>query len=81
VAIIGEDELSADDRLLFNRTKKVLNYLTQPFFMTEVQTGKKGVFVSRGTTVADVKLILSGKLDELHPDQFKYIGSVKEIKQ
>lgn len=81
VAIIGEDELSADDRLLFNRTKKVLNYLTQPFFMTEVQTGKKGVFVSRGTTVADVKLILSGKLDELHPDQFKYIGSVKDIKQ
>ncbi len=81
VAIIGEDELSADDQLLFNRTKKVLNYLTQPFFMTEVQTGKKGVFVPRGTTVADVKLILSGKLDSLHPDQFKYIGSVKEIKQ
>ncbi len=80
VAIIGEDELSADDQLLFNRTKKVLNYLTQPFFMTEVQTGKKGVFVPRGTTVADVKLILSGKLDNIHPDQFKYIGSVKEIK-
>lgn len=81
VAIIGEDELSADDRLLFNRTKKVMNYLTQPFFMTEVQTGKKGVFVPRGTTVADIKMILSGKLDDLHPDQFKYIGSVKEIKQ
>jgi len=81
VAIIGEDELSADDRLLFNRTKKVMNYLTQPFFMTEVQTGKKGVFVPRGTTVADIKMILSGKLDNIHPDQFKYIGSVKEIKQ
>jgi hypothetical protein len=67
--------------LLFNRTKKVMNYLTQPFFMTEVQTGKKGVFVPRGTTVADIKMILSGKLDDLHPDQFKYIGSVKEIKQ
>ncbi len=80
VAIIGEDELSAEDRLLFNRTKKILNYLTQPFFMTEAQTGKRGVFVPRTTTVADVKLILSGKLDQIPPDKFKYIGSVNEIK-
>jgi F-type H+-transporting ATPase subunit beta len=84
VAIIGEDELSADDRLLFNRTKKVMNYLTQPFFMTEVQTGKKGVFVPRGTTVADIKMILSGKLDDLHPDHFdkckNQANSSEEIK-
>lgn len=80
VAIIGEDELSAEDRLLFTRTQKVLNYLTQPFFMTEAQTGKKGVFVPRPTTVSDVKLILSGKLDQIPSDKFKYIGAVKEIK-
>lgn len=78
VAIVGESELSAENRILYTRTKKVINYLTQPFFMTEEQTGRKGVYVPRETTVKDVKVILSGKLDEVPTEKFLYIGALDE---
>lgn len=80
VAIVGEAELSAEDRILFNRIKKVINYLTQPFFVTEVQTGRKGVSIPRKTTVEDIKIILSGSMDEVPAEKFLYTGSVKDIK-
>ena len=78
VAIVGEEELSAENRILYNRTKKVINYLTQPFFVTENQTGKKGVSVPKNATVKDIEVILSGKLDNIPADKFMYIGSLKE---
>lgn len=78
VAIVGESELSTENRILYNRTKKVINYLTQPFFMTETQTGRKGVYVDRDTTVKDIGIILSGSLDEIPTEQFMYIGSLKD---
>src|SRR5581483_4967046 len=80
VAIIGESELSADDQILFNRTKKVINYLTQPFFSTAEQTGKPGAYVPKDTTIKDIKMILSGALDQAPVDSFMYIGSLKEAK-
>ncbi|MDO8618935.1 MAG: F0F1 ATP synthase subunit beta [Candidatus Daviesbacteria bacterium] len=78
VAIVGESELSTENRILYNRTKKVINYLTQPFFMTEAQTGHKGVYVARDTTVADITLILSGNLDNIPTEKFSNIGTLKE---
>jgi len=77
---VGEEELSAENKILYNRTKKIINYLTQPFFMTERQTGKKGVYVPKDTAVNDIVLILSGKLDNIPADKFMYIGSLKEAK-
>ncbi|MBI4035407.1 F0F1 ATP synthase subunit beta [Candidatus Daviesbacteria bacterium] len=78
VAIVGEEELSPENRLLYSRTKKIINYLTQPFFMTEKQTGRKGVYVPRETTVKDIEMILSGRLDNIPADKFKYIGGLTE---
>lgn len=78
VAILGEAELSLENRMLYDRTRKVINYLTQPFFVTEKQTGKKGIFVPRLTTVEDINLILSGKLDNVPSEKFMFIGSLKE---
>ena len=78
VAIVGEEELSPENRILYNRTKKIINYLTQPFFMTEKQTGKKGIYVSRKTTVKDITMILSGSLDNIPAEKFMYIGSLKD---
>jgi hypothetical protein len=80
VAIVGESELSAQDRLLYQRTKKIINYLTQPFFMTEAQSGKRGVYVARAEAVADISMIISGKLDSVPEDKFLYIGNIKDIK-
>lgn len=78
VAIVGEEELSPENRILYGRTKKIINYLTQPFFMTEKQTGKKGVIVDRMTTINDIIMILSGKLDNIPAEKFMYIGSLKD---
>lgn len=80
VAIVGESELSPENQLLFERTKKIINYLTQPFFMTEEQTGRKGVFVNSETTINDIEVILSGKLDNIPAEKFLYIGSLKDAK-
>ncbi|MBI2086006.1 F0F1 ATP synthase subunit beta [Candidatus Daviesbacteria bacterium] len=80
VAIVGEEELSPENRILYNRTKKIINYLTQPFFMTEKQTGKKGVYVSRETSVKDIAIILSGSLDNTPAEKFMYIGSLADAK-
>ncbi len=78
VAIVGEEELSAENRILYNRTKKVINYLTQPFFMTEAQSGRKGVIVARNTTINDITMILSGSMDNIPAEKFLYIGSLAE---
>lgn len=78
VAIVGESELSAENRILYKRTKKIINYLTQPFFVVEAQTGRKGVYVTRENTVKDIALILSGSLDEVPDEKFLFLGTLKD---
>lgn len=80
VAIIGESELSAEDQILFSRTKKVINYLTQPFFTTADQTGRPGVFVEQETTIKDIKMILAGTVDAVPTEKFLFIGSLRNAK-
>ncbi len=80
VAIVGEAELSAYDQLIYQRAKKLINYMTQPFYTTEGQTGKKGVTVERMTTVKDVNRIISGKCDQIPAEKFLYIGSIDDAK-
>lgn len=78
VAILGESELSGEDQVYYSRAKKLINYMTQPLFVTESQTGRKGVFVPRQNTLQDINLILSGKLDNIDADKLLYIGSLKD---
>ncbi len=79
VSLVGESELSPSDKLIYERAKKLRNFMTQNFFVTENQTGKKGSYVPRETTVADVNDLLGGKYDEITDDKFSFIGSMKEI--
>jgi len=79
VSLVGESELSPSDKLIYERAKKLRNFMTQNFFVTENQTGKKGSYVPRETTVADVNGLLSGRYDEITDDKFNFIGSIKEI--
>jgi len=79
VSLVGEAELSPSDKLIYERAKKLRNFMTQNFFVTENQTGRKGSYVPRETTVSDVNDLLSGKYDEITDDKFSFIGSMKEI--
>lgn len=80
VSIIGASELSTIDQLIYKRINKVLNYLTQPLFSTQNQTGRKGVYVERTDTIADIRSILDGKLDDVDPGKLFYVGALKDLK-
>lgn len=80
VAIVGEAELSPYDQTLYQRAKKLINYMTQPFFTTQSQTGKKGAVVALNTTVKDVKTILSGEYDSVPAEKLMYVGSLQDAK-
>lgn len=79
VSLVGEAELSEEDRLIFQRAKKLRNFMTQNFFVAEGQTGRKGAYVPVATTVLDVKQILEGKYDAISEDRFLYIGGLSDI--
>jgi F-type H+-transporting ATPase subunit beta len=79
VAIIGESELSADQRTEYNRAKKLINYMSQPFFVAESQTGVKGHYVARQTTVKDVLAIMNGDFDEVPEADFRNIGDLATL--
>lgn len=78
VAIVGRDELSPENRVIFDRGQKILNYLTQPFFTAEVQTGRPGVFVPRKQTIADIRSILSGDMDKTPAAALLFRGALRE---
>ncbi len=80
VAIIGEAELSPYDQLIYERAKKLINYMTQPFFTTQAQTGRLGVEVAREKTIKDVSRIVSGEVDKVPEEKFLYIGSLEDAK-
>ena len=45
IAILGMDELSEDDKLTVARARKIEKFLSQPFQVAEVFTGKEGKLV------------------------------------
>ncbi|MBI4079116.1 MAG: F0F1 ATP synthase subunit beta [Candidatus Levybacteria bacterium] len=78
VSLIGEAELSHEDQVLYNRSKRLKNYMTQSFFTVENQTGRTGKFVKIEDTVNDVRAILDGRYDEVNPDKFLFLGNMAE---
>lgn len=76
VSIVGEEELSIENQKRYTRAQKLLNYMTQSFIITEVETGRKGVRVARELVVSDVQGILDGNFDHVPADDFWYIGDL-----
>lgn len=79
VSIVGEAELSEENRREYRRAEQLINYMTQPFFFTEDQTGLKGVSVNAKQVVEDVQRILSGEFDALDPYDFLMKGDLRSI--
>ncbi len=78
VAVIGADELSPADRIVYDRGLKLQNYFTQPFTVAEVFTGTKGQYVATKDTIDDVEDIIGGKYDDKSARDFYMIGNLKE---
>jgi len=80
VSLVGESELSEEDRTIYARARKIKNFMTQDFFVTEEQTSKPGIYVPLKVTVQDVRDILDGRFDAISEDKFLYIGSADSLR-
>ena len=74
IAVLGIEELSEEDKLVFYRSRKLRNYFSQPMFVAEAFTNIKGVFVDIEDVLNDVENILNGKYDNIDESKFRYIG-------
>ena len=77
VAVIGLDELSRADKTLYLRARKLTNFLTQPMFVAESYTGRKGHFVKIGETLDGIEMIIDGKTDDRSEEEFYMIGKIE----
>ncbi|MDY6141721.1 MAG: F0F1 ATP synthase subunit beta [Bacilli bacterium] len=78
IAILGMDELSDEDKLLVARARRIRNFLSQPFFVAEVFSGNKGIYVPLKETIRSFKEILEGKYDSLPEQAFLYVGTIED---
>ena len=81
IAILGEGELSEAEKITVSRAKKIIKFLSQPFYTAEQFTNVPGVYVERGDTVKGVQNILSGQYDDLSDDPFYMIGNIEDAEK
>ena len=81
IAILGMDELSPDDKLTVLRARKVQRFLSQPFSVAQVFTGREGKQVPVADTVRAFKEILEGKHDDVPEGNFYMKGTIEEIRE
>ncbi|UAJ65744.1 F0F1 ATP synthase subunit beta [Candidatus Schneideria nysicola] len=79
IAILGIDELSAQDKITVSRARKIQRFLSQPFFVAEVFTGAVGKYVPLKETIRGFKSIINGDYDDVPEQYFYMIGSIDEI--
>lgn len=79
VAVIGVEELNKEDRMVYGRAQRLLNFMTQPFSVSEVFTGKKGQYVHLNETLDGVERVLAGDYDKTKPSDFYMIGKAPKL--
>jgi F-type H+-transporting ATPase subunit beta len=79
IAILGLDELSPEDKTTVSRARKMQRFLSQPFTVAQVFTGRPGKQVPVAETVRGFKEILEGKHDAVGEQNFYMKGGIGEI--
>jgi F-type H+-transporting ATPase subunit beta len=81
IAILGIDELSEEDKSTVARARRLQRFMSQPFFVAEVFTGRSGVYVPIKDTVASFKEILEGNVDTLPEQAFFLAGTIDDVRK
>ncbi len=81
IAILGIDELSEEDKSTVARARRLQRFMSQPFFVAEVFTGRSGVYVPIRDTVASFKEILEGRADTLPEQAFFLAGTLDDVRR
>ena len=79
IAILGINELSPEDKELVMRARKMERFFSQPFFVAEAFTGRKGRYVHLKDTIASFKKILAGELDHIPEQCFYMAGGIEDV--
>jgi F-type H+-transporting ATPase subunit beta len=79
IAILGMDELSSDDKLTVSRARKLQKFLSQPFTVAEVFTGRSGKYVKVEDTVKSFKKIVDGECDDVPEQAFYMQGGIDDV--
>ncbi len=81
IAILGVDELSESDKSVVHRARRIERFMSQPFLVAEVFTGKKGEITSLADTIRSFEEICDGKWDHLPEEAFMYVGSIEQAEE
>ncbi len=79
IAILGIDELSAEDKQTVARARRIQQFLTQPMFVAEQFTSIPGVYVPVAETVHGFEAILSGEYDGLPEQAFRMVATIEDV--
>ncbi|MDP2641120.1 MAG: F0F1 ATP synthase subunit beta [Candidatus Yanofskybacteria bacterium] len=79
INILGMEELSDEDKLTVARARRIQRFLSQPFSVAEVFTGKPGKYVKREDTIRGFKEIIEGKHDAKEESAFYMKGGIDEV--
>ncbi|HLD56334.1 MAG TPA: F0F1 ATP synthase subunit beta [Candidatus Omnitrophota bacterium] len=79
IAILGINELSPEDKTIVTRARKIEKFLSQPFFVAEAFTGRKGKYIKREETIRGFKMLIQGELDHIPEQSFYMKGSIDEV--
>jgi len=80
INMLGLEELSTDDQRIVQRARRLIRFLTQPFFVTEMFTGREGQTVSIQETLAGCEAILDGEFDEAPESALYMIGAIEQAR-
>jgi F-type H+-transporting ATPase subunit beta len=81
IAILGIDELSEEDKLVVHRARRMERFLSQPFLVAEVFTGKPGEITRLDDTIRSFEEIADGKWDHLPESAFMYVGPIEQAEE
>ena len=81
IAILGMEELSAEDKKTVERARRMQQYFSQPMFVAEAFTGLEGRYVTLEETLTAFEALLGGELDQYPESAFAMVGNVDEVRK
>jgi len=81
IAMLGIEELSAHDRAIVARARRLERFLTQPFFTVTASAGTKGRLVPVAETLDGCDAILAQTTFDLPESAYYMIGGLSDLKE
>lgn len=75
----GIDKIPSLELETYRRGERLESYLTQPFYVAEKFTGRKGETVDLLSALQDIRKIINNKEENHTPENLAYIGDLKGL--